>query len=297
MDNDARERMSEKVAEYIGAASACDNTAEKLLLIHDEMVKQCRYDTDYADESYHAYGILCNNTAVCQGYSQAFYMIMKELGIETDFCISESINHVWNYVKTDGNWYHIDVTWDDPIVKNSAGQIVNRTTAYHDNFLVTDNSIIKSHSLKSTWETYLDALPDCVEDNFESGYIFNAPGAVTITYGGSGFGFQKSIGGRKTMFSSKQLQTEDLLVSDTVENSTFNTVYYYCVGKQSEDIRIYSASFNGGRMTGIKASNRLSLQKETLYKYNFPKSPDNSESFLYFWLSDSSVPYMAKKTV
>ena len=26
--------------------------------------------------------------------------------------------HGWNIVKVDGNWYNIDLTWDDPITKS-----------------------------------------------------------------------------------------------------------------------------------------------------------------------------------
>ena len=25
-------------------------------------------------------------------------------------------NHAWNYVRLNGNWYAMDVTWDDPII-------------------------------------------------------------------------------------------------------------------------------------------------------------------------------------
>jgi hypothetical protein len=29
-----------------------------------------------------------------------------------------SENHVWNAVYVDGKWYHLDLTWDDPILSN-----------------------------------------------------------------------------------------------------------------------------------------------------------------------------------
>ena len=28
---------------------------------------------------------------------------------------SEVINHAWNLIKLDGEWYQVDVTWDDPV--------------------------------------------------------------------------------------------------------------------------------------------------------------------------------------
>lgn len=28
---------------------------------------------------------------------------------------SSSMNHAWNLIQIDGNYYHVDVTWDDPL--------------------------------------------------------------------------------------------------------------------------------------------------------------------------------------
>ena len=40
-----------------------------------------------------------------------------------------SENHVWNLVYLDGNWYHLDLTWDDPVTENN-------TNIRLDNFLL-----------------------------------------------------------------------------------------------------------------------------------------------------------------
>ena len=39
---------------------------------------------------------------------------MTRMGVDTSFAISTSMDHMWNVVKIDGNWYHVDTTWDDP---------------------------------------------------------------------------------------------------------------------------------------------------------------------------------------
>jgi len=48
---------------------------------------------------------------------------MNELGIENTIVIgtgtnskNQTENHAWNYVKLEGKWYAVDVTWDDPII-------------------------------------------------------------------------------------------------------------------------------------------------------------------------------------
>ena len=44
------------------------------------------------------------------------------------------MNHIWNLIKIDGKWYHVDVTWDDPIM-DKPGRVK------HDNFLRSDDGI------------------------------------------------------------------------------------------------------------------------------------------------------------
>ena len=49
------------------------------------------------------------------------------------------MNHGWNKVKVDGNWYNLDVTWDDP-VPDKKGHIS------YGYFLVSDSQLAKTHS-------------------------------------------------------------------------------------------------------------------------------------------------------
>lgn len=104
-----------------------DNEIETLKVVHDYLLENTEYDTNYQNNdrksSYNAYGTLINRKAVCEGYSKAFKLIMDELKIP---CIiacgvgrnnsGETESHAWNYVYVNENWYAIDVTWDDPII-------------------------------------------------------------------------------------------------------------------------------------------------------------------------------------
>lgn len=66
---------------------------------------------------------------VCDGYSRAFKVLCDKLDIP---CVlengyaktgpeSEGTFHMWNAVKIDGQWYGVDVTWNDPTVKGFVG--------------------------------------------------------------------------------------------------------------------------------------------------------------------------------
>ena len=87
----------------------------KIKIFHDQIVLNCTYDENY-NYSGTPYGALVAGQAVCEGYARAFAMLCNKVGIENLFAIGsyDGIEHKWNMVKLDGNWYNIDLTWDDP---------------------------------------------------------------------------------------------------------------------------------------------------------------------------------------
>ena len=89
------------------------NERDKIKAIHDYMVLNLKYDESYS--RYTAYDALKDGEAVCLGYSLLGYKMLNEVGIPTRIISSENMNHAWNLVKLDGKWYHLDITWDDPI--------------------------------------------------------------------------------------------------------------------------------------------------------------------------------------
>ena len=62
---------------------------------------------------------------VCEGYARAFKVLCDRLGIPCvltegqarNYPSSVSQPHMWNYVRIDGKWYAVDVTWNDPVVE------------------------------------------------------------------------------------------------------------------------------------------------------------------------------------
>ena len=91
---------------------------EQLKSIHDQICTFTYYNM-YSPLHGSALGALVTPGVVCEGYSKGFKLICDKLDIpcvviygnedpETDSA------HMWNYVQMeDGNWYGMDVTWDD----------------------------------------------------------------------------------------------------------------------------------------------------------------------------------------
>lgn len=89
---------------------------EKQRILHDELCKRVTYSEETDDQTvYSAYGALVNGRALCEGYARAFQLLCKRLGIQNVLVsgTSKGIGHLWNMVKTEYGWSHVDVTWDD----------------------------------------------------------------------------------------------------------------------------------------------------------------------------------------
>ncbi|MBB3112222.1 hypothetical protein FHS18_004308 [Paenibacillus phyllosphaerae] len=139
---------------------------EKELAIHDYLVLNTVYDEDNYNQgtvpkdSYSAYGALILGIAVCQGYANAANLMLNLAGIEAHI-VTGTVNgeaHAWNKVKLGGEYYNLDVTWDDP-VPDIAGRVD------YGYFNVTDEELRQDHSWK-------DSLPEAAATAFNY-YVMN----------------------------------------------------------------------------------------------------------------------------
>jgi len=85
---------------------------EKALYLHDYIIAWYEYDTNLVIED--IYHFLKAKKGVCEGYQLYYMYLLNQLGIENDYIASVEMRHVWNRVKIDGEWYNVDLTWDDP---------------------------------------------------------------------------------------------------------------------------------------------------------------------------------------
>lgn len=120
------------VSKVISYANQADTAIGKLLLANDYLCVNFEYDTSYS--IYSPDEMLTKGKGVCQAYMLLYRAVLNELGFKNDTATSDAMNHTWNVVYLNGSWYHIDVTWNDPISDRPLG-------AFHDNFLRSDSGI------------------------------------------------------------------------------------------------------------------------------------------------------------
>ncbi|MCM3702881.1 transglutaminase domain-containing protein [Paenibacillus macerans] len=137
------------------------NDHQKIKAIHDYVVRYLKYDQDL--QKFTAYEGLITREAVCQGYALMTYQMLQDAGID-NLIIEGKVNntaHAWNLVLLDGQWYHLDTTWDDP-VPDISGQVKYAYYLRTDEQMRKDHQWIASDYPKST-VSYLAALRSLID--------------------------------------------------------------------------------------------------------------------------------------
>jgi len=145
-------RQIEKVKEQ-AKSGVFGSDYEMLKKIHDWIIDYMTYDTS-SNQKATVYGGLIEKRGVCEAYARIYKILLDELGIENILVTGTATNssgatenHMWNYVKINGNWYAVDVTWDDPII---IGNGVLTDELKHRYFLVGSQEFFKNHTEKLT---------------------------------------------------------------------------------------------------------------------------------------------------
>lgn len=121
-----------------------DDNYTRVRRIHDHIIDHTRYNTDRDSDigDHTPYGVFVLGRSVCEGYTLAARLLLDAAGIENILVegTGRDENHIWNMVDLDGRYYHLDVTWDDPV-----GQDKETDYKEYDFFLVSDKVMEKDH--------------------------------------------------------------------------------------------------------------------------------------------------------
>lgn len=91
----------------------------RIKTVHDMLINHISYGGEKSLRSYQISGGLVDKLGTCEAYSKSFKLIMNQLGYDciivagTGYDKGKAVPHMWNYVKLNGSWYAVDVTWDD----------------------------------------------------------------------------------------------------------------------------------------------------------------------------------------
>ena len=136
-----------------------ENPASIISAFHNALINHAKYtypSKDNRDVS-NIYGTLVNGTANCDGYSRTLKWLLDDYNITNVLVagvgknaryeengkedVKNTMNeyHQWNYVKLDGKWYGVDVTWDDPIESTKAADTIRTTYLLRGSDMLNEN--------------------------------------------------------------------------------------------------------------------------------------------------------------
>ncbi len=127
---------------------------EKELFIHDFICENVRYDKLKKAYSHEIIGPLGQGVGVCEGIAKSVKLLCDALGIWCIIALCDNnpekgikYRHMWNVVRIEGKYYHLDATFDNSLGKD--GEI------RYDYFNLSDSQIFKDH------EPVIYQLPQC----------------------------------------------------------------------------------------------------------------------------------------
>lgn len=123
---------------------------EKIKAVNDYIVKIYKYDDSLKSDN--VYSALTTKTTICQGYAMTAYKMLNMIGIDCRIISGEKsgVSHAWNLVNIDGQWYHLDITNNDNIVR--------------DRYMLKSDSFMRTN--KYIWNS--EDYPECPADYYKS---------------------------------------------------------------------------------------------------------------------------------
>ncbi len=108
---------------------------EKAMYLYGVVTDYCVYDKTQKGTLYQA---LYNKVTLCEGYTWLYGLLLHRAGIEYLPILSNQSGHMWNYVKVDDSWYHVDVAYGDAFGENRG--LVNY------NFFLVSSGILETRA-------------------------------------------------------------------------------------------------------------------------------------------------------
>lgn len=132
------------------------NEKEKELFIHDFICHNVHYDKLKKAYSHEIIGPLQLGIGVCEGIAKTVKVLCDALGIWCIIALCDNnpekgvkYRHMWNVVRIEGKYYHLDATFDNSLSKE---EIIR-----YDYFNLSDSQIFKDH------EPVIYKVPVCAD--------------------------------------------------------------------------------------------------------------------------------------
>lgn len=217
---------------------------DKEKAVHDFIVNTLQYDTSTDDmekipkTSRSTLGALETKKAVCEAYAELTLLLLNKAGIPCRLVSGMSddgVPHVWNMVLINGNPYHVDVTWDDPVV--STGE----NFPNYNYFNLNDEDMKKEHA----WN--IEDYPSCSSEA-ENYYVRN--NLIADSYGSFVERLRTTLSNKEEKltvklrgFSIADLDIGRIMDDINKQTSAGLTSYKYTFSEKTQILTMYEINY------------------------------------------------------
>lgn len=121
---------------------------DKEKYVHDFICENIRYDKLKKPYSHEIIGPLGHGVGVCEGIAKSVKILCDALGVWCVIAICGNnpekgikYRHTWNIVRINGQYYHLDATFDNTLGRNEDDSVSIR----YDYFNLDDKNIFRDH--------------------------------------------------------------------------------------------------------------------------------------------------------
>lgn len=171
-----QKQIDEAVKPYLEGITDAMSAYDVAIRLYSRLIAAIDYDTvalekqeaeggpkeDAIDYLRTICGAFLRKSAVCEGYARAIQYLLQKCGVECAEAVgdvykddgSDGEAHAWNILKIDGDYYYMDVTWDDRSNTNQPIKIRDFEFSY---FCITTKEMQRTRKIESDPVE----MPDC----------------------------------------------------------------------------------------------------------------------------------------
>ena len=171
-------RIRDIISSLNRAVKSSEDDFVKEFAAYRYVIQHCvYYQAENEDKTAYADAVLFDGKAQCAGYAKGLSLLLRGIGIRCLELESESLDHGWNIVQINGEWYHCDATWDD----DEAGGYQREFRPHQDTFLCYLNLPDRLAGLHKPDEEFGFTIPQCnsLKDNYVYRKGIYIPDSVT----------------------------------------------------------------------------------------------------------------------
>ncbi|MEG1107581.1 MAG: hypothetical protein RSE97_01790 [Oscillospiraceae bacterium] len=249
---EARDAFRGKVQDILAQVVSPENSqTENAISLYNYFAKASYNE---AAEDVGCYGMMVNSAGTCTGFAYAIRYIFDQIGISSDLAFSSDESHVWNLAKLDGNYYHLDATWEsqnksDTPKMNFFGMSDAQRETDFGTWYCGGNSNYPKYDPPAATDTLFGFLRDSVSAEFD-------PKTYDFLY--------TAMDGAKMSFNLKTRETSELAPAPEIgEHSLPN---YAAFIAEAEELSEGFAALDKdlGKLSGTELKTRVDALKQKM---------------------------------